>query len=218
MFLSAIDGIRRLTPVLEHLKIKVWPLHSQLEQKQRLKNLDRYSFKTMSNCFIEISTRFKITDKCVLLATDVAARGLDIPFVDHVIHYQVPRSADIYVHRNGRTARAERPGFGLLLCGPDERKLIRGLLNGLQRRKFVYLLSETYSYSSKGDDEILDLPVERQMLDKLKIRVQLAQEIDKIQHTSAKQTHEKNWLKATAEALEIELEDEEWVSLELKAA
>jgi len=117
VFVSSIDGIRRLTPLLELLQIKAWPLHSQLEQKQRLKNLDR----------------FKSTTNSVLVATDVAARGLDVPAVDHVIHYQAPRSADLYVHRNGRTARAKQKGFGLLICGPDERKLVRGLLAKLGR-------------------------------------------------------------------------------------
>lgn len=117
VFLSSIDGIRRLTPLLELLDIKTFPLHSQLEQKQRLKNLDR----------------FKSSDNSVLLATDIAARGLDIPSVDHVIHYQIPRSADVYVHRNGRTARAMRSGFSLIMCAPDERKVIKALLNSLGR-------------------------------------------------------------------------------------
>ena len=123
VFLSSIDGIRRLAPLLELLGLKVYPLHSQLEQKRRLKNLER----------------FKSTSNSVLLATDIAARGLDIPFVDHVIHYQIPRSADTYVHRNGRTARAMREGFSLIMCAPDERKVLRVLLAKLGRgalRKF----------------------------------------------------------------------------------
>ena len=115
--MSSIDGIRRLVPLLELLNVKAFPLHSQLEQKQRLKNLDR----------------FKACASGVMLATDVAARGLDIPAVDHVIHYQVPRSSDVYIHRNGRTARAMREGFGLLMCGPDERKLAKTLFNNMQR-------------------------------------------------------------------------------------
>lgn len=175
--MSSIDGIRRLTPILELLQLKIWPLHSQMEQKQRLKNLER----------------FKNATKCVLLATDVAARGLDVPFVDHVIHFQVPRSADVYVHRNGRTARAERPGFGLLLCAPDERKLLRALFKNLNRK----------------DDEVMDLPVERDLLDKLKNRVEVARKIDKIQHGATKENHDKKWLRDAAEALEIELSDEE---------
>ena len=117
VFLSSIDGIRRLVPLLELLEFKTYPLHSQLEQKQRLKNLER--FKSMPNS--------------VLLATDIAARGLDIPSVDHVIHYQIPRSADAYVHRNGRTARAMRRGFSLIMCVPDERKVLRALLTNLGR-------------------------------------------------------------------------------------
>ena len=76
---------------------------------------------------------FKSTDNSVLLATDVAARGLDVVAVDHVIHYQVPRSSDAYVHRNGRTARAKKQGFGLVLCAPDERRVFKGVLTGLGR-------------------------------------------------------------------------------------
>ena len=120
VFLSAIDGIRRLLPLLALLNVPAFPLHSQLEQRQRLKNLDR----------------FKSTQNGVLLATDVAARGLDVPAVDHVVHYQVPRTADTYVHRNGRTARAMRRGFSLVMCAPDERKLVRALMHNLGRRAF----------------------------------------------------------------------------------
>lgn len=69
----------------------------------------------------------------MLVATDVAARGLDIPSVEHVIHYQLPRSADVYVHRNGRTARAKREGFSLQLIGPEERTVARALLMSLGR-------------------------------------------------------------------------------------
>lgn len=60
-----------------------------------------------------------------------------------------------------------------------------------------------------GDDEILDLPVERDLLDRLKGRVELAREIDRIQHGATKENHDKNWLKVTAEALEIDFSDEE---------
>lgn len=59
------------------------------------------------------------------------------------------------------------------------------------------------------DDEVMDLPVERDLLDKLKTRVEIAREIDKIQHGTTKENHDKNWLKITAEALEIDLSDEE---------
>lgn len=86
-------------------------------------------------------SRFKSTKNAVLLATDVAARGLDVPLVDHVIHYQVPRSADAYVHRNGRTARAMQRGFGLVLCAPDERIVFKGVIQNLGRGMYNLYIS-----------------------------------------------------------------------------
>ncbi|XP_063048735.1 ATP-dependent RNA helicase DDX24-like, partial [Engraulis encrasicolus] len=68
----------------------------------------------------EPGNRFAEREHCVLLTTDVAARGLDIPNVQHVIHYQVPRTSETYVHRSGRTARATKQGLSLLLIGPDD--------------------------------------------------------------------------------------------------
>ena len=52
-----------------------------------------------------MATSFRAAERAVLVATDVAARGLDIPGMDHVIHYHLPRAVDTYVHRSGRTAR-----------------------------------------------------------------------------------------------------------------
>ncbi|KAL1759626.1 P-loop containing nucleoside triphosphate hydrolase protein [Schizophyllum commune] len=176
VFLSAIDGIRRLSPLMELLEIKAFPLHSQLEQRQRLKNLDR----------------FKSTPNCVLLATDIAARGLDIPAVDHVLHYQIPRSADTYIHRNGRTARANAAGFSMLMCAPDERKVARSLLNSVGRQF----------------DDIPELPVERSLFDKLKARIQLAKQIDTAQHRVKKEKHERKWMREAADAMEVELDSD----------
>lgn len=176
VFLSSIDGIRRLMPLMELLQLNAFPLHSQLEQRQRLKNLDR----------------FKSTPHSILLATDIAARGLDIPAVDHVVHYQIPRSADVYVHRNGRTARAMRSGFSLLMCAPDERRIVRALLGSLGRQ----------------EEEIAEMSVELYLLDKLKTRIQLARQIDSAQHKVKKENYEKNWLKEAAEAMELELDSD----------
>ena len=117
VFVSSIDAIRRLVPLLETLKQHVFPLHSGLQQRQRLRNFDR--FKTLPNA--------------VMIATDVAARGLDVPAVDHVIHYQVPRTADAYIHRSGRTARAQSSGLAVLLVSPEERRMANDLLKQLNR-------------------------------------------------------------------------------------
>jgi len=66
-------------------------------------------------------TEFKEGDVRVLVATDVAARGLDIEGVTHVINYELPADPENYVHRIGRTARAGKTGIAISLCSPDER-------------------------------------------------------------------------------------------------
>ncbi|MEM7440528.1 MAG: DEAD/DEAH box helicase [Pseudomonadota bacterium] len=61
----------------------------------------------------------------ILVATDVAARGIDIPGVSYVINYDLPEVPDNYVHRIGRTARAGREGEAIAFCAPDENKLLK---------------------------------------------------------------------------------------------
>ncbi|BGP22772.1 DEAD (asp-glu-ala-asp) box containing, RNA helicase [Rhodotorula toruloides] len=176
VFLAAIDGIRRLHPLLTLLKVNVIPLHSGMQQRQRLKALDK----------------FKSSPDAVLLATDVAARGLDIPSVSHVVHYQLPRAADTYVHRSGRTARAGTEGLALQIVAPEEKKVQRMLMASLGK-----------------DIDLPTLPTDFSILDQLKKRIDLAKEIDQAQHRATKQAHEDKWLREAAEAMEIDLEDDQ---------
>ncbi|KAL1411908.1 ATP-dependent RNA helicase [Vanrija albida] len=175
VFVGSIDGIRRLIPLFEQLDVPVYPLHSQLQQKQRLKNLDR----------------FKNAPNGVLIATDVAARGLDIPHVDHVVHFNLPRTADAYVHRSGRTARAQNPGFALQLVSPEDKAVQRALLRSLER-----------------DAPPPELAIEGGFMPKLKERIALARDIEKAQHAVKKDNHDRNWLKEAAEAMDIDIDPE----------
>lgn len=95
IFVNSISCLRRLIGIFSLLRLPLFSLHAQMQQKQRLKNLER----------------FKANPQSILIASDVAARGLDIPLVDHVIHYQLPRTSELYVHRSGRTARYFPPFF-----------------------------------------------------------------------------------------------------------
>ena len=90
VFCNAITGVKRLAAIFRIVGLDVLPLHASMQQRQRLKNLDR----------------FKKRENSILIATDVAARGLDIPNVAHVLHFDVPHNGEIYIHRAGRTARA----------------------------------------------------------------------------------------------------------------
>jgi len=122
VFTNSIDCLRRLSSLLTLLEFPAYPLHAKMQQRARLKNLERFRSKTHS----------------VLIASDVAARGLDIPAVDHVVHYQLPFDSESYVHRSGRTARASAEGLTLLLVGPEDRgsfsRLLRSLNKGTQAR------------------------------------------------------------------------------------
>ena len=67
---------------------------------------------------------FKSNHPPVLVATDVAARGIDVDGVSHVFNYEMPLEAEMYLHRIGRTGRAGAEGVAISLCDPDERKLL----------------------------------------------------------------------------------------------
>jgi ATP-dependent RNA helicase RhlE len=69
--------------------------------------------------------RFRLGTLRVLVATDVAARGIDVDDVSHVINFDLPSDSENYVHRIGRTARAGRSGTALSLCSDDERGALR---------------------------------------------------------------------------------------------
>jgi len=94
VFCSTCNSTLRTTLLLRALGIAAVPLHGQMTQNKRLAALNK----------------FKSRNRGVLLATDVASRGLDIPHVDLVINYDIPTHSKDYIHRVGRTARAGRAG------------------------------------------------------------------------------------------------------------
>ena len=69
----------------------------------------------------------------VLIATDIAARGIDVPGVNLVVNFDLPEVAEVYVHRIGRTARAGAAGQAVALCAPEERKLLRAVERLIRR-------------------------------------------------------------------------------------
>ena len=94
IFVATCNNALRVTLLLRNLGFKAVCLHGQLSQPKRLGALNK----------------FKSGDRNILVATDVASRGLDIPNVDMVINYDIPSNAKDYVHRVGRTARAGKAG------------------------------------------------------------------------------------------------------------
>jgi ATP-dependent RNA helicase RhlE len=70
---------------------------------------------------------FKTGEIKALVATDIAARGIDVEAVSHVINFELPNVPEDYVHRIGRTARAGASGFAISLCAPDERSYLKSI-------------------------------------------------------------------------------------------
>ena len=110
------------------------PIHGDLDQKNRMNTLD--DFRTGSLQF--------------LVASDVAARGLDIPSVSHVYNFDVPINAEDYVHRIGRTGRAGRNGKALMISTPRDEKNFKAI------EKLIQLeipLIDNFSFDTKTNNE-----------------------------------------------------------------
>lgn len=105
VFVGFRESVERVARFLREEGFYVSALHGGMEQKDRERALFR---------FVEGSTN-------VLVSTDLASRGLDIPALNNVVHYHLPQNEQSLVHRNGRTARWDREGRAFLLVGPEER-------------------------------------------------------------------------------------------------
>jgi superfamily II DNA/RNA helicase len=111
-------------------------LHGDMSQPDRLKTLDA----------------FKTGQLQILVASDVAARGLDIPTVSHVFNFDVPVNAEDYVHRIGRTGRAGREGAAFMLVSPeDERRLTA--IEKLKGEAITEVSLEGYEFPAPQADE-----------------------------------------------------------------
>ena len=106
MFVRTKRGADRLVKKLAFHQVDAVALHGDLSQGQRERALRRFESGKAST----------------LVATDVAARGLDIDAVGLIVNYEVPHTLDTYVHRVGRTGRKDLPGHALTLADASERR------------------------------------------------------------------------------------------------
>jgi len=109
VFTRTKHGADRVVRHLEHEGIEATAMHADKTQPQRTRALED----------------FKSGKVRVLVATDIAQRGLDISGITHVVNYDVPQQAEDYVHRIGRTGRAAREGDAFTFMAPDEIMMVR---------------------------------------------------------------------------------------------
>jgi len=104
VFCNHRDAVDRISTLLTDFDFPHGILHGGMEQIDREKNL----------------IKFRSGANHLLIATDLASRGLDIPEIKHVVHYQLPPKVEAFTHRNGRTARMHADGQGYLILAHDE--------------------------------------------------------------------------------------------------
>jgi superfamily II DNA/RNA helicase len=104
IFCNHRDAVERISQVFKNNNFEHGIFHGAMEQIDREKNL----------------IKFRGGAHNVLISTDLAARGLDIPEIRHIVHYQLPPREEEFIHRNGRTARMHASGQAYLILGEDE--------------------------------------------------------------------------------------------------
>jgi superfamily II DNA/RNA helicase len=181
IFVNAISTLKLLSALLSNLRLPVQTLHAGMPQRQRLAHLDD---------FREGKVR-------ILIATDVAARGLDIPSIEYVVNYSMPASIETFVHRCGRTARASKSGLAVVILSPKD----------------VQVFTKTMSILNLSDS-IPEFPVDKSYSRSLIQRLSLARKITSLELAIEKQTSVNRWLTNTATAtdIDVEINDEKWAT------
>ncbi len=118
IFTRTKHGADRVAKSLQQVKIDAHAIHGNKSQNARERALDS----------------FRDGKSPVLVATDIAARGIDVPEISHVINFDLPNIPESYVHRIGRTARAGRAGIAISFCDGEEREFLRDIEKLIKKR------------------------------------------------------------------------------------
>ena len=124
----------RVFKAMERVDIKTVTIHGDKEQKDRL----------------DVMNVFKSGEVKILIATDVSARGIDIPDVDYVVNYDLPDVAENYVHRVGRTGRGVRKGLAISFCSEEEKPVLDEIETFLGQ-KISILIIDREEYTATKD-------------------------------------------------------------------
>lgn len=139
IFCGAKQKVKQVTGALQRMKINCGEMHSDLEQAER----------------DEVMFQFKSGQIDVLVATDIVARGIDIDDIAMVINYDVPRDTEDYVHRIGRTARADREGVAITLVSKDDigffMQIEKFLQKEIKKMPLPLVFGDAPAYTTEGN-------------------------------------------------------------------
>ena len=141
VFVRMKDGANRLTEILKKAKVRATRLHSSRSQEQRLKALQDFKDGTAG----------------VLVATDIVARGIDIDGVSHVVNYDFPVNPDDYIHRIGRTGRAEHQGEAISFVPKGDLNLL-GILEMSIGQRIERKRLRNFNYHAKSQPPEAGVP------------------------------------------------------------
>jgi len=147
VFCSTCAATQTMALLLRNLGFLAIPLHGQMQQNKRLAALNK----------------FKAKNRSILISTDVASRGLDIPHVDVVVNYDIPTHSKDYIHRVGRTARAGRAGKSLTFVTQYDVELYQRIEQLIEKKLPLYPTEE------KEVMVLLERVVEAQRLAKMEM-------------------------------------------------
>lgn len=138
VFVRTKVRVERVVAAMERVGLKSEALHGGIEQKERFKILDR----------------FRSGENRVLVTTDVAARGIDIPSIDYVVNYDLPDNPENYVHRCGRCGRGNNKGQAVSFCSTEEKPLLQEIedYTGEEIERYDISLAEYKDILSDTDD------------------------------------------------------------------
>ncbi|VEU20632.1 DEKNAAC101446 [Brettanomyces naardenensis] len=167
VFVATKSMAHRLRIILGMLGLKVSELHGALTQDQRLQSI----------------TAFKKLTVPTLICTDLAARGLDIPKIEVVINFDMPKSHEIYLHRVGRTARAGRGGVSISFVGEagKERRIVREAIKQVEATHSGKVVGRTVDWNEvekihdviESKDEVIKEIMEEEKSEKEMLRAEM---------------------------------------------
>jgi ATP-dependent RNA helicase RhlE len=142
VFSRTKHGADKIVRMLEAAGIASAAIHGNKSQAQRERAI----------------AAFKSAEMPVLVATDIAARGIDIPGVSHVVNFDLPDVPEQYVHRIGRTARAGADGIAIAFCAPDERGNLRDIERTTRQRIAVAPLPADFMANAEAFKRLKPAP------------------------------------------------------------
>mmetsp|Transcript_15536 Transcript_15536/g.22633 ORF Transcript_15536/g.22633 Transcript_15536/m.22633 type:complete len:642 (+) Transcript_15536:2186-4111(+) len=181
VFCNSIGAVKRVAETLRTLGMPVRTLHAQMQQKARLSSLESLS---------------KSNSRSIVVCTDVAARGLDIPSVASVVHYDVARAVDTFVHRAGRTARG---------MGEDAIGWSVSLVSASEDKSHITICRVVLGEGKKSLDVA---PMDYRLLANASQRVNLATKIVSCNDAEARTSKNNQWFIDAAEEAGLDLDED----------